>query len=363
MKVAHIVCDLMAGGGQKSTIDLIRATAQNVQNYLILLEDKKSYELDDIEVVSLCPDRKKYKKLDIVGDMLLAGKLRQTLDALEIDIAISHMEVTAKVLRFVDIPKIYYMRVDISHELEVLKEKSRFRYFKRKMLYKQIFTDQVLFCISEDTKTNIAKQIRTKDIQTFYNPFDFAQIERFASEPVDFHETDYIIQIGSGFSRKRQDVLLKAFAKIANNTLKLLLLGTEPYREALDLMEDLNIDPERVLFHPFVENPYPYIKHARLLVISSEREGLPRVMVEALSLGIPVVSTDCDTGPREILTGELSRYLAEVNNPDDLAAKMECALAGYPGNLHRFLVKFDKHMIASRYIHYLKDYLKTKGNK
>jgi glycosyltransferase involved in cell wall biosynthesis len=356
LKVAHIICDLGSGGGQRSTIDLIKATDDRVENYLILLEDKRTYTPDGIKIFSLCPNRKKYKKLDILGDWLLSKKLDNLLKELQIDIAISHMEVTAKVLRFVDIKKAYYMRVDISHELGVLKEKSFFRYYKRKRLYQNIFSDQILFCISEDTRQNIEKIIQTKDIKTIYNPFDFDKINKFSNQSIDFEEDNYIIQIGSGFSRKRQDILLKAFAKIADKEIKLLLLGTSPYRDAIDLMEELKIK-DRVLFHPFVENPYPYIKKSKLLVISSDREGLPRVMVEALSLNIPVVSTDCDTGPREVLTGELSTYLATVNDPDSLAETIDKALHAYPDHIESYLSKFDKHATANEFVGYLERYM------
>jgi len=283
---------------------------------------------------------------------LLSKKLDKLLKELKIDIAISHMEVTAKVLRFVDIKKAYYMRVDISHELSVLKEKSIFRFYKRKLLYQNIFSNQILLCISEDTKQNIEKIIKTKDIKTIYNPFDFDKITKLSNQHIDFEEDNYIIQIGSGFSRKRQDILLQAFSQISDKKIKLLLLGTSPYQDAIDLIEKLHIK-DRVIFHPFVENPYPYIKKSKLLVISSVREGLPRVMVEALSLNIPVVSTDCDTGPREVLVGELSNYLAIVNNPDSLALKIDLALDNYPNDLDKFLLKFDKNKIANMFIDYL----------
>ena len=355
LKVAHIICDLMAGGGQKSTIDLIRATNNQIDNYLILLEEKIEYKPDDINIISLCHNRKKYKKMDIVGDMLLAKKLKKVVDKLNIDIVISHMEVTAKIVRFLDMPKIYYMRVDISNELKLLKKKSFFRYIKRKLVYKQIFTNQVLFCISKDTQKNISKEIYTKDIQTFYNPFNFEYIKQLSLQNINFDENSYIIQIGSGFSRKRQDILLKAFSKISDKNIKLLLLGSNPYSEALDLICKLNIDRSRVIFHPFVENPYPYIKKAKLLVISSDREGLPRVMVEALSLDIPVVSTDCDTGPREILVDELSMYLAKVNDPNDLAIKMDKALISYPINLKKYLSEFEKDNISKQFVKYIEN--------
>jgi glycosyltransferase involved in cell wall biosynthesis len=352
IKIAHIICDLLPGGGQRSTIDLIKATDNRVENYLILLEDKRTYTPDGIKIFSLCPNRKKYKKLDIIGDWMLSKKLDKHLEELQIDIAISHMEVTAKVLRFVDIKKAYYMRTDISYELNMLKNKSIFRFYKRKFLYQSIFSNQILLCISEDTKQNIEKIIKTKDIKTIYNPFDFDKITKLSNQHIDFEEDDYIIQIGSGFNVKRQDILLQAFSRISDKKIKLLLLGTSPYQDAIDLIEKLHIK-DRVIFHPFVENPYPYIKKSKLLVISSDREGLPRVMVEALSLNTPVVSTDCDTGPREVLVGELNNYLAIVNDPDSLAQKIDLALDSYPKDLDKYLLKFDKNKIANMFIGYL----------
>jgi len=80
-----------------------------------------------------------------------------------------------------------------------------------------------------------------------------------------------------------------------------------------NLAEELNI-ADRVIIKGFTANPYPYIKHAHLLVLSSDSEGFGNVLVEALICQTPVVSTRCPGGPAEILTGELARGLAEMND-------------------------------------------------
>jgi len=85
-----------------------------------------------------------------------------------------------------------------------------------------------------------------------------------------------------------------------------------------------------VVLAGFQKNPYPIIKNAKLTVLSSEREGLPRVLVESLILKTPIVSTNCPSGPEEIMTGELSAYLTKLNNPADLAEKIDQALDRYP---------------------------------
>lgn len=76
----------------------------------------------------------------------------------------------------------------------------------------------------------------------------------------------------------------------------------------------------------FQNNPYCWMKHARLLVLSSDYEGIPSVVVEALICGAPVVSTDCPSGPNEIMTVELARWLVPQGNSDLLARKTDEAL-------------------------------------
>lgn len=355
MKIAHFIVNLGKGGGQRSTIDLIRNTNKEVDNYLILLEDKRSYDLEDMKTYSLCKDRKIYKQLDVFGDYLLSKKLNKLLKEFNIELVISHMEATAKVLRFINIPKIYYMRVDITQELNSLKKQSFLRYKKRKNLYKNIFDNQNLITISQDTEKNLSNFINPKKIQTIYNPFDFERITKLANEPVVLPNEDYLIQIGSDFKRKRQDVLLEAFSKIKDKKIKLLLLGTEENKQILELIERFKIDKKRIIFHPFVANPYPFIKNAKMLIMSSEREGLPRVIVESLILKTSVVSTDCDTGPREVLVDELKKYLSEVNNPNDLANKIDLALEKYPAITDKYIEKFNKNEIKKQFLAYVKN--------
>jgi glycosyltransferase involved in cell wall biosynthesis len=346
--VVHFFAD-GKGGAFRSALDLANLTKEEIENIFIFIEEDLDFDIE-FKTFFLAKKRKFYKKLDILGDVILAYKLNKLLKKINADIVISHVEAAAKILRYLNIPKIYYIRTDIMEELKQLKNKSLFRYYKRLYLYKKIFNNQVLFCISDELKNKIP--FTDKKI-TLYNPFDKEKIIKLANE-YKIKDANYILYVGS---KKRSDVLLKAFAKI-NSNLKLILIGLSENdkNELMKLAEKLHIE-NKIIIKSFIKNPYPYIKNAKLLVLSSEREGLPRVLVEALILKTPIVSTNCQTGPKEILIDELSKFLASVNDPNDLAEKIKLALNNYPQISEKYIAKFDKFIIKKKYLETLKEVL------
>lgn len=111
-----------------------------------------------------------------------------------------------------------------------------------------------------------------------------------------------LIAIGSLKRQKGFDVLLRAFAKVRQHRdIKLLILGDGNLRRELeDLAKELGIEGD-VWLPGFRSNPGTFLKHADCFVLSSHWEGFGNVVVEALSVGLPVVSTDCPSGPSDIL--------------------------------------------------------------
>jgi glycosyltransferase involved in cell wall biosynthesis len=93
------------------------------------------------------------------------------------------------------------------------------------------------------------------------------------------------------------------------------------------LVSELGIG-EQVELPGATGNPYAYMSRATAFVLSSKWEGLPTVLVEALSCGVPVIATDCPSGPREILANGRYGELVPVGDADALTRAMESALAG-----------------------------------
>ncbi|RFU46272.1 glycosyltransferase [Paraburkholderia sp. DHOC27] len=126
--------------------------------------------------------------------------------------------------------------------------------------------------------------------------------------------------------QKDHGTLLRAFAQLRErqlSTADLLLIGEGRDQAALErLAEELGIR-ESVHFLGFCPNPFPYIRQAEMLVLSSRYEGFGMVLGEAMALGTPVISTDCPTGPRDLLEDGKGGLLVPVGDVDEMARAIE----------------------------------------
>jgi glycosyltransferase involved in cell wall biosynthesis len=136
-----------------------------------------------------------------------------------------------------------------------------------------------------------------------------------------------IVAAGRLAAAKDYPTLLRAFAKLrSTRSCRLMILGEGDLMNDLTrLARELGINRD-VEFAGFVINPYAVMSRSALLVLSSRWEGSPNVLVEAMACGLPVVSTDCPSGPREILAGGKYGPLVPVGDVDALAAAMASTL-------------------------------------
>ncbi len=162
-----------------------------------------------------------------------------------------------------------------------------------------------------------------------------------------------ILSVGSFKAVKNQPLLLRAFARLAKlPEARLMFLGTGAGEAALRrLADDLGI-ADKVIFAGFHLDPTPFYRTADLFVLSSDYEGFGNVIVEALASGTPVVSTDCPSGPSEIL--EAGRYgtLVPVGDVEALANAIESALSKTHdrARLRQRALDFSPEIAASRYL-------------
>lgn len=135
-----------------------------------------------------------------------------------------------------------------------------------------------------------------------------------------------ILTVGTMKTVKNHPLLLRAFARLNQPDARLMFVGDGGGREALlSLAQELGVT-DRVIFAGFHPDPTPFYKTADLFVLSSNYEGFGNVIVEALATGTPVVSTDCPSGPAEILADGKYGRLVPVGDAEKLAKGIEEAL-------------------------------------
>jgi glycosyltransferase involved in cell wall biosynthesis len=171
-------------------------------------------------------------------------------------------------------------------------------------------------------------------IQIIYNPVITTEIlekaKASSNHPwLENGQPPVLLAVGRLMIQKDFRTLIQAFADVRQTRpARLLILGEGPERRSLEtLIRNLNLE-EDVSLLGFVENPYAYMSRASLFILSSRWEGLPSVLIEALYCGVPVISTDCPSGPREILADGKYGRLVPIQDSFALAEGIKLGLAG-----------------------------------
>lgn len=182
-----------------------------------------------------------------------------------------------------------------------------------------------------DDLSEVARIARDR-IDVVANPLRLDQVDEGASKPLPHpwlapDEPPVCLAVGRLAVQKDLPTLLHAFARVRRNRkARLLLLGEGRERPTLErLVRELGLEAD-VELPGYVDNPFAWMSRARLLVLSSAYEGLPGVLVQALACGCPIVSTDCPSGPREILQDGKFGRLVPVGDPRAMAAAIESEL-------------------------------------
>lgn len=172
-------------------------------------------------------------------------------------------------------------------------------------------------------------------IEVVHNPIVTPELMELAKAPVDHPwfrpgEPPVVVSVGRLSPQKDFGTLLRAFALVRDRRpARLVILGEGPERGSLEkLVSELGL-VDAASLPGWVANPYPWMVHAGAYVLSSRWEGLPSVLIEALYCGVPIVATDCLSGPREILDDGEHGLLVPVGDVEALARGIESALDGH----------------------------------
>ncbi|CUU35553.1 Glycosyltransferase involved in cell wall bisynthesis [Armatimonadetes bacterium GXS] len=220
-----------------------------------------------------------------------------------------------------------------------------------------------IVAVSQGVAQDLARYtgIPIEQIRVVYNPVITPLLYRLRDEPtahpwLEDPSVPVVLAVGRLTRQKGFDILLDAFHRVAQvRPARLLILGEGEDRPLLEA-KIARLGLQSVVQMPgFVQNPYAFMRRASVFVLSSRWEGLPTVLIEALACGCPVVSTDCPSGPREILGNGRYGHLVPVGDVDALAnAILEVLSGGGKPVPPDWLKQFEESHVVEQYLSLLR---------
>jgi glycosyltransferase involved in cell wall biosynthesis len=350
-KICFVISSLSGGGAEKVVLTLAEVLSEmGNEIHIILVKNKIEYEinLNHYKIHSLSKTGR-LSNIRQFNQFLLTYKLKNLIKKEEIkqkfDLVISNLVDADKLCSKLSHENLYFCIH--SDQSVILRKKS---FFKRLRTVKR-YKNKNIITVSEGIKNNFLNilNIKPKSIQTIYNPFNIKNIINLSTLYKIEKNDSFIIHVGRFMSVKRHDILLKAYKK-SNIQEKLVLLGDgEKRKEIVRLIKELKLE-NKVILKGFVRNPYPYIKESKLLILSSDYEGFGNVLAEALILNTMIISTNCPSGPQEILIDELTQFLSPVGDIDLLSENIKKAINNPIEITEKYTQKFESKVIATQYM-------------
>lgn len=289
---------MLGGGAEKAFSNLSLALiAKKHHVTLFTLENRIEYTLsEEVDYQFLLPETKKLPN-SYIGKRILAAKLRRLYERLNkknnFDVVISTLPFADEIVTLAKIPNVWFRIANhLSTEVKKLQRSGRLKKAKRRLKrYQNMYANKNLIAVSAGVKNDLVEfmVMPAKEIRVIRNIYDFEKIREKSCVDNKFIPAEpYLIHIGRFSPQKRHDLLLQAFSQIESDY-KLVLL-THPNADLTKMIEKLQLQ-NRVVVAGFQANPYCWIKNSELLILCSDHEGLPNVLVEALIIGTKVVST------------------------------------------------------------------------
>ena len=362
MKKAVFIINSLQNGGAERVV----ATQANylkemgIDVTIIFLRKWMQYELHPgIHTIYLSRQKRFSRFSYIAGLPVLARRLNRVLEKVtrdgEIVLLTSHLlypDVVARLTRYSSL----IMAVLHDHQDIVPFSKS----LPYKWFIRWLYGGRQIACVGSEIEKEMRDfyHLRQATIQPMWNPLDFKRIDEKKEEPLDFPRP-YILYCARLTAVKHPERLLAAFYRGGfYKKYSLVFLGIGELEGSLKKMvREWNMQPY-VRFGGWESNVYKWMKNASLLVLTSDVEGLPMVLLEALYCGCHVVAVR-NSGSAQVMRGELRKYLCG-SGVREIADKMEEALREYPEDLQRYTKDSAVEKVVENYMAVYKKWNDTK---
>lgn len=327
MKITLVTPSLFCGGAERVVVSLAEGFQLNGHQVTVITASAKNtdfYQLTPgVKRLALGIMGVSKNPVDaITSNLNRVATLRKAIKLSEPDIVMAHLTET-NILTVLAMLKTKYPVLITEHCDPNLISYGRFWETLRRFVYpfatKLVSVSQGV----EDYFTWLPKSQKT----VIYNPFFVSQNASSEIEipPGVNPERKWIMSMGRLTEQKGFDILLKAFAKVASKypDWQLIILGEGELRSELEeLKTELNLG-EQVVLPGRVKNPFLLMERAQFFVMSSRFEGFPMAHGEAMLCGLPVIATDCPSGPRELVRDGIDGILIPNQDQAALAIAIE----------------------------------------
>lgn len=330
-RIANFIPSLSGGGAERVVVNLLRAFDRDKVTPLLItgsvtgpFADKIP---DDVEVIDLkTPQMRKATR-----------PLIEVLNRQKADLVISHLShANIAILRAARKAKHRPTIAVVEHMTMSAYKGERWRDRLIKPLTKRLYphADHII-SVSNDAARDLEQvlSLPKNSVQTIYNPVVSPELEQQAREniehPLGQFKGKLILGVGRLSEQKDFSTLIESFSKLHTHVdmaVHLAILGTGEQESLLRSLIAKHELQDSISLVGFQDNPYAWMRKADLFVLSSRWEALPTVLIEAMACGTNIVSTDCPSGPREILPPALHDHLVEVGDTSALAQQMSRVL-------------------------------------
>ena len=313
-KIAILVPSLSDGGAEKVAANLsIIYKELGYEVYLILYENRVSFDYEG-QIISL-NIKPRYGVKKIFKDYEIYRKLKSVKRKYKFDFVVSHLPKTDLMNCLTKGSEKVITTIHNNIEVD-------YPNYMKKMLRYIIKKSDLIASVSRVGEEYLKENYSAKNVKTIYNPQILKDIKQKSKLKItEFSNNNFegkvIANVGRLSGQKGQWHLIRAFSEVlkSREDAKLIIIGRGDLEERLRVLtKKLGIE-KNVIFTGFNSNPYKFLSKTDLYVSTSIHEGLPMTYIEAMSLGIPIISTDCISGPREIIAPD---KFGEVINYDEI---------------------------------------------
>lgn len=330
MKLMIVIHSLKGGGSERVLLNLLKGLdRKDFSITLVLYERVFDFTLPediDVEILNIYASRNFFKLT--AGFILKTASLVRAIRKNRPDVLfslISSTNVTVTLAKLLSGVKCKLVVSEHTHPSVNLCNEiygGITKYLVKKLYPK---ADRVI-AVSDGIRRDLVKDFHTPEtkIDVIYNPVDIEEIKMLSGEKVEhpwFNDPiPLIMTVGRLTRQKGYPYLLRAFSIVRESrNCRLIFIGEGEDRKKLEAMsEELGIKADTD-FLGFQKNPFKYMAKASIFVLSSLFEGFGNVIVEAMALGLPVISTDCLSGPSEIIEDKKNGILVPVKDEKALA--------------------------------------------